>query len=463
MIEMIAIKQSPKQDAAERTRSPDTPKSEKSDRSTPFDQEYQSQNSRAAQAEPLQEKPAAQEQQTAKDQTSNGKDGEAPEAEKTLTSASDENEALPEVALADAQPEAKTAKTRALSENAFGEQIARTQQAKAGAVPDDVKQRNQTLSIEDQKKAEQMAQQDDTTIASKKPAPVTAAMVAKANMPAGTAEKAVASVTAKSVSPVFSGSVPPETQPMAAELPRTPVEQQMPPRATSLGEVTAKPAKDANDTNPSEKRMRLSMERAQPADSDVTVRIAPKQTIAPQTTQAVSATPAQMVVAEKIDASTAITEADASIPVETRSSTSPTSLQQIINRPETPIMVSRQLAEAMQRFPDRPIEVALNPEELGRVRMSISAIETGITVTVLAERPETLDMMRRHIDQLAREFQAIGYENINFAFSEGQTEQGGDDAQSNSHARGSDAADAQDDTADNPVGLKVTTGVDVRL
>ena len=68
-------------------------------------------------------------------------------------------------------------------------------------------------------------------------------------------------------------------------------------------------------------------------------------------------------------------------------------------------------------------DVALNPRELGRVRMSISAAEAGITVTVLAERPETLDLMRRNIDELAREFQNIGYESINFAFAEGDTRQ----------------------------------------
>lgn len=105
-------------------------------------------------------------------------------------------------------------------------------------------------------------------------------------------------------------------------------------------------------------------------------------------------------------------------------------LGQILSRPDTPAMIGRQMAEALQKLPDKPVEISLNPRELGRVRMSISASEAGIVVNVLAERQETLDLMRRHIDQLAKEFQSIGYENISFSFSEGQSGQTTDQQQS---------------------------------
>jgi flagellar hook-length control protein FliK len=97
------------------------------------------------------------------------------------------------------------------------------------------------------------------------------------------------------------------------------------------------------------------------------------------------------------------------------------SLAQTLARTETPAAIGRQMAEALQKLADRPVEVSLNPRELGRVRMSIAAAEAGITVSVVVERPETLDLMRRNIDQLAREFQSIGYENINFSFAQGQS------------------------------------------
>ena len=48
-----------------------------------------------------------------------------------------------------------------------------------------------------------------------------------------------------------------------------------------------------------------------------------------------------------------------------------------------------------------------------------------ITMTVLAERSETLDLMRRHSDQLAQELRQLGYGTINFSF--GQREGGKDE------------------------------------
>jgi hypothetical protein len=142
------------------------------------------------------------------------------------------------------------------------------------------------------------------------------------------------------------------------------------------------------------------------------------------------------------------------------------SLAQTLARADTPAAIGRQMAEALQKLPDRPVEVSLNPRELGRVRMSIAASEAGITVSVVVERPETLDLMRRNIDQLAREFQSIGYENINFSFAEGhsrdnrQTETGFDD-----HAAGTaielehiESIAAVPGTHDT-----ITTGLDLRL
>ncbi len=95
----------------------------------------------------------------------------------------------------------------------------------------------------------------------------------------------------------------------------------------------------------------------------------------------------------------------------------------ILGRAEAPTMIARQMAEAFQNLSDRPVEISLNPRELGRVRMNIVTVDAGITVNVVAERPETLDLMRRNIEQLVREFEAMGYNDINFAFAEGETRQ----------------------------------------
>ncbi|MCD9147133.1 flagellar hook-length control protein FliK [Pseudophaeobacter flagellatus] len=90
-----------------------------------------------------------------------------------------------------------------------------------------------------------------------------------------------------------------------------------------------------------------------------------------------------------------------------------------VHRPETPRLIGAQLAQAFVAKGDRNVDVALNPEELGRVKMRVSTSESGITVVIQTERPETGDLMRRHINELADEFRKMGFENISFEFNGG--------------------------------------------
>ena len=81
--------------------------------------------------------------------------------------------------------------------------------------------------------------------------------------------------------------------------------------------------------------------------------------------------------------------------------------------------VLRQIAEQMGRLADGGVDIRLSPEELGNVRMQLVQGETGMTVHITADRPETLDLMRRHIDQLARDLADAGYRGTEFSFGEG--------------------------------------------
>ena len=85
--------------------------------------------------------------------------------------------------------------------------------------------------------------------------------------------------------------------------------------------------------------------------------------------------------------------------------------------PPMAVHVTQQLAAALADQPDRPVEIALSPEELGRVRMTLHHGEAGLTVAIHAERPETLDLMRRNIDMLVRDFRDLGYSEMSFSFS----------------------------------------------
>ncbi len=80
--------------------------------------------------------------------------------------------------------------------------------------------------------------------------------------------------------------------------------------------------------------------------------------------------------------------------------------------------VAHQLATALGAMRDRPTEILLDPEELGHVRMSLQTGDTAIAMFIQADRPETADLMRRHLDQLAQEFRAMGYQDVTFLFTD---------------------------------------------
>ncbi len=130
------------------------------------------------------------------------------------------------------------------------------------------------------------------------------------------------------------------------------------------------------------------------------------------------------------------------------------------SRPALPQTVLNQLAAVVSNTPNRPVEVLLNPEELGRVRMVMSANDTQIVVSIQAEKPETSDLMRRHLDQLSAEFQELGYTDISFAFSGGGKEPAD---QPETHSNDADFVTEQD-VAPISTHLTVqTSGLDLRL
>jgi len=89
---------------------------------------------------------------------------------------------------------------------------------------------------------------------------------------------------------------------------------------------------------------------------------------------------------------------------------------------DIPRQIAVQIAQAADGGPGGPrgtVELSLSPEELGRVRLRLHPSEAGLSVTITADRPETLELMRRNIDLLAREFLEIGYQDTQFDFAGG--------------------------------------------
>lgn len=108
------------------------------------------------------------------------------------------------------------------------------------------------------------------------------------------------------------------------------------------------------------------------------------------------------------------------------------------------------------------IEITLATEELGQVRLSLHQGERGLTVQVQAERPETAELIRRHLPDLDRDLRDLGHGSVAFSFGD-RPQQGREPPQADVFARDGDAA--RPVTAPRPAAPARggTAGLDIRL
>ncbi len=99
------------------------------------------------------------------------------------------------------------------------------------------------------------------------------------------------------------------------------------------------------------------------------------------------------------------------------------------NRPQTPAttraesaivrpVVSQVIQMVMRLNIEGMVEVRLQPEELGRVRLAMTQFDAGVTVHITAERQDTLELLRRNIDMLESDLRDQGFENASFTFGQ---------------------------------------------
>ncbi len=150
---------------------------------------------------------------------------------------------------------------------------------------------------------------------------------------------------------------------------------------------------------------------------------------AAQTSAVYSALPAVAPFAGPVQASTVLSgKAAPTLDEQIDTASMPPSGSPDVSRrtPETdlrvPLHVARsvvaQMAESIRTPGDGSVEVRLSPEELGRVRVTMSPGEHGLVVQLVAERPETLDLLRRHIDLLQADLRDAGYSGLEFSFGQ---------------------------------------------
>jgi hypothetical protein len=89
-------------------------------------------------------------------------------------------------------------------------------------------------------------------------------------------------------------------------------------------------------------------------------------------------------------------------------------------KPELTAPITRQITDSIQArmVAEKTIEVSLNPTELGRLKLSLSPAENGLVINILAERAETLEIIKRNIQDLEQIFAEQGHENLEFSFDQ---------------------------------------------
>ncbi|WP_425040042.1 flagellar hook-length control protein FliK [Primorskyibacter sp. S187A] len=109
------------------------------------------------------------------------------------------------------------------------------------------------------------------------------------------------------------------------------------------------------------------------------------------------------------------------------------------------------------------IEVRLSPEELGLVKYRISATETGTIIVVSADRPDTLDLLRRNAADLMAEFNAMGLDASDLSFLDSDVD--GEDHGSGQKAQNNQTKDdvMEDGAAVISQSIVGTSGLDIRL
>lgn len=128
--------------------------------------------------------------------------------------------------------------------------------------------------------------------------------------------------------------------------------------------------------------------------------------------------------------------------------------------------MSAHVVAAMARHPEGMTDIALSPEELGRVQMTLQADAQNpdrMVVFLSFDRPETLDLFRRHTDQLAEAIRMAGYSGVDINFGQPGTDagdgfspgdHGGEDPQGDGSERSATmSTNPMRDTATNPGGL----------
>jgi hypothetical protein len=130
-----------------------------------------------------------------------------------------------------------------------------------------------------------------------------------------------------------------------------------------------------------------------------------------------------------------------------------------------------QMAGALARPAEGVTDVALSPEELGRVQMTVQTDARDpdrVVLFLTFDRPETLDLFRRHVDELTEAMRAAGFAQAEIGFGSsgsgagsGDRQPGGAALSSGPSAGGERAGEPSLEQSDRPAAMG--SGLNLRL
>ncbi len=126
--------------------------------------------------------------------------------------------------------------------------------------------------------------------------------------------------------------------------------------------------------------------------------------------------------------------------------------------------ICAQVSGAIAHSTTKSFQIQLAPLELGRVRVTMKATDAGVQVIIFAERPETLELMRKFSADFERDLKDLGYDSLDMKFSHQQTAD--HQFQKRLHADEPDPLPEPTLPAESivgPVNVSVWTGMDIRV
>lgn len=105
------------------------------------------------------------------------------------------------------------------------------------------------------------------------------------------------------------------------------------------------------------------------------------------------------------------------------------------------------------------IDVTLSPEELGRVTLKLETGSAGHNLTVMVDRVETAELVKRHMQELSEQLADLGYDSLSFAF-------GSNDDGTSSSREHSSVSSLSEDFQAQPKTIHIgslSSGLDIRI